>query len=724
MKRPCIRPAAAPPLALAAVALAVALVAAAVPVDALAQPAASVPQPRPKLKGRTHVLRIDSSPQQATVYWDSRDYGVAGYTPISIKVPRRVVKLIIDLRGFKTIERDVDVKRSQTITFTMEKATQPGKLDLRSMADGNATGAEVLIDGVPRGTIPNLFELTPGRHQLEVRKSGFKTLSDWVDVEEDRIRTRDIHLEKAEAPPGSLLVTSDAGGDVYVDGTRRDAAPAMITGVPPGDHVVEVRKEGAAPWRQTVTVISGQQVKVAAALGAPAPAPSALATLRVISNEPDVDVYVDGEHKGKAPAEVRDVKPGQHIVEGRKPKFKIEEQIAKLTPNEQLLVRLKAEPSDEKPKGMLRVQSAVPDAEVFLDGSSLGKAPVDRNDLEPGKHYIIVRKDGFVDFKREVNLVENKPVIVAAELRSVGGLKFLSSPQGAQVLIDGEPVGGITPNLKEEVAAGEHVIEMRLAGYFDAKQTIKVEGGRERIVSSDLQRIPTGPTPEQVSRRKAGMTSFGARAIPAGSFTADLGAGLPYLFSGRLTVGAFAIKPVAFDAGVEVRTFFQLFEFDVHGRLQVFESGPLSFAARGDIGGGGGPNGRNTFFFDFGPVVSLTFNEIVTFSGNLRFNYWSDQLCPSQRDIENNVEPRFVCQEENWPRFFDKDPRENRFGGSRVYAGTALEVSASRKLSLFVLFDFLPLQYNGRKAYTDAFSSVQLKRDPLIYGTAGATLKF
>ena len=50
----------------------------------------------------------------------------------------------------------------------------------------------------------------------------------------------------------------------------------------------------------------------------------------------------------------------------------------------------------------------MPNAEVFLDGSSLGRAPVDRNDLDPGKHYVVVHKDGFTDFKREIVLLENQ----------------------------------------------------------------------------------------------------------------------------------------------------------------------------------------------------------------------------------------------------------------------------------------------------------------------------
>ena len=71
--------------------------------------------------------------------------------------------------------------------------------------------------------------------------------------------------------------------------------------------------------------------------------------------------------------------------------------------------RMEAAPPD-RPHAALKVQSTIPNAEVFLDGSSLGRAPVDRADLDPGERYVVVHRDGSTDFKREVILVENQSV--------------------------------------------------------------------------------------------------------------------------------------------------------------------------------------------------------------------------------------------------------------------------------------------------------------------------
>src|SRR3954471_20750029 len=435
------------------------------PGDAMAQT-----QPRPPTKGR-YKIKIDSSPQQAAVYWDASPnqqpklYGIVGYTPITIKVPKGAVKIVLELSGFKPVEQVLDVRKNTSISPTLERAPRMAKLNLQANADG--AGGEVTIDGVPRGTIPNTFELTAGRHQVEVRKAGRKPFSDWVDLQEGELRTRDVSMEGAEAPTGRPPVNSRAGGDVFVDGQRKDAAPAIINGLPAGDHVVEVKKDGFPSWRQTVNVPAGQQVKVAATFGA-----ATNSSLRVISNEPDVEIFVDGESKGKAPISIQSIKPGEHIVGGRKTRFKPMEQTVRVAPGENSIVsfRMEVAPPD-RPRATLKVQSQVPNAEVFVDGSSLGRAPVDRNDLDPGKHYVVVHKDGFTDFKREVMLIENQPVALVADLSATGGMRILSTPEGADVRIDGELIGK-TPVSRDTVGAGDHVVEFRLKGYYDHKETM------------------------------------------------------------------------------------------------------------------------------------------------------------------------------------------------------------------------------------------------------------
>jgi hypothetical protein len=685
-------------------------------------------QPRPAAKGR-YKIKIDSSPQQAAVYWDASPtqqpklYGIAGYTPITIKVPKGAVKIVLELSGFKPFEQVLDVRKNTSLSPTLERAPRMARLNLQASADG--AGGEVTIDGVPRGTIPNTFELTAGRHQVEVRKAGRKPFSDWVDLQEGELRTRDVSMESAEAPTGTLLVNSDAGGDVYVDGQRKDAAPAIISGLAAGDHVVEVKKDGFPSWRQTVTVPAGQQVKVAATFGA-----ATNSSLRVISNEPDVEIFVDGESKGKAPVSIQSIKPGEHIVGGRKTRFKPMEQTVRVAPGENSIVsfRMEVAPPD-RPRASLKVQSQVPNAEVFVDGSSLGRAPIDRNDLDPGKHYIVVHKDGFTDFKREVVLLENQSITMVADLAATGTVRVLSSPEGAEVKIDGELIGH-TPVQRDAVSSGDHIVEFKMKGFFDHKETMKIEGGREKVFSVDLKALPSGPTPEQVQRRKQGMSSFGAKVNPVGGVTADFGLGYPYYVTVRLMVGALA-KP-AIEVGVEFQTFFNIANLALVGKLQLVEAGPFSFAVRSDLGGGTGTNGRDTYFFDAGAVASLAFSDVATVNGSMRYSIWSDKFCPSNTQISNGVDAEPFCTDSaaRMGLFDGEDPSNGaRFSGQRLYFGIGFTAAIDRFTSFFFQIEGLPfadqLSYKPRLAFMDAYNGALIaKNDHFVYGMAGITLKF
>jgi hypothetical protein len=219
---------------------------------------------------------------------------------------------------------------------------------------------------------------------------------------------------------------------------------------------------------------------------------------------------------------------------------------------------------------------------------------------------------------------------------------------------------------------------------------------------------------------------------PVGGVTTDFGAGYPYYFMARATVGAFNVKPLGLDLGVEFQTFFQIYDFSAHGRLQLVEAGPLSIAGRANVGGGFGTNGRNTFFADLSPIVSLAFSNVATVSASARWSLWTDRFCPTQVEIDNGVGQQAYCQDDAASRadamriFSGVDPRDgHRFNGQRLYVGFSAVAAIDRLTSVFVHVEFVPgLAPSPRKAFQDQVNSAMLEKDTLIYGTAGVSLKF
>lgn len=103
-------------------------------------------------------------------------------------------------------------------------------------------------------------------------------------------------------------------------------------------------------------------------------------------------------------------------------------------------------------------------ASVYVDGVYLGQAPLERITLsEPGRRLRVVKKryrsvernltpqDGFVSL-----VLEPAPY----------DLKVESEPPGAELLLDGKPVGISPAVLKRVPGKGDHSLELRLKGYI------------------------------------------------------------------------------------------------------------------------------------------------------------------------------------------------------------------------------------------------------------------
>jgi hypothetical protein len=360
---------------------------------------------------------------------------------------------------------------------------------------------------------------------------------------------------------------------------------------------------------------------------------------------------------------------------------------------------------------------SVPDAEVLIDGSSVGKAPIDRTDLAPGKHYVVVRKTGYAEWKREILLDPASPTTLTAELSASGTLKVLSNVAGAEVLIDGSHVGK-TPLTLENFAAGEHLVEVKKSGYIDAKQPFRLEGGEQKILSADLTHLRTGPSASDIHKTFRSMSSYSAVTIEPGKFTADIFGGF-YPFGGiNLTVGAIRKGMFGLDGGVEGRTIGILTEGLAHAKFQFLKAGPIAMGTTLAIGGGGGPSGRNTFLFEWGIPLTLLFGELVRFTVHPYLQVYTDQNCPDSGGKDTCMDPNRMVQNPfngNMQRVVD------RFLGVRFMLRAALEISVHQIATIFFIFEADPIAQ--RAAYNKLFSGFVFD-DPQVYGRMGVSFKF
>jgi hypothetical protein len=285
---------------------------------------------------------------------------------------------------------------------------------------------------------------------------------------------------------------------------------------------------------------------------------------------------------------------------------------------------------------------------------------------------------------------------------------------------------GKTPCTVDNVQAGHHLIEVKKEGFVTARQDVEVEGGGQKILSADLAKTPTGPSPQEQAQRFRGMTSFSAVTIDPGRFTADLAAGFFPFFEFRLTVGAVRRGMFGFDVGVGFRTIAYYTDAGVHARAQFLQAGPFALGATLYLGGGGGPGKRNDFTFEMGVPMTLLFGSIVRFTFTPYIQAFTDRVCPD--DIKTNTaaynvgdtfgpSPQCTRAQPN-----GADPT-GRFGGGRFLIRGALELSVHPIVTLFFIFEG-DASVQGRASWDGKWSNGLLQPDPLVYGRAGVTFKF
>lgn len=694
---------------------------------------------------RKYKLSIESVPPGATVYLGTKECGAVGQTPWTGKLAAGNVVIVLEQAGYEPATKVFKVAKTtkvQEVFVPLIKRDDPPRLDIRADADKNAMDAIVTVDGMSQGRIPVVVTTTPGRHLVELAKEGFETQSQWVEVKASEKVTMAPVMKQAGGKTGTVVVEADVpGAEVYIDGNKHpDVTPTAVSNVIEGLHVVEVRKEPAMPWKQTVQVIAGQQVKVRGELMSTMGGLGG--TIRVLTNVPGAKVYLDGAEKGEAPMDLKDVKPGEHVVEVRADGYETREERVAINAGQSAVYKLDLQPGGSASDGVLRVASPVPNAEVYVDGALVGKVPQTKR-VAPGEHFVTVKLPGYKDFEKRLTVTSGQTIDVLAEIKAAGRVLVLSSPAGARVLINGVDAG-VTP-LEADVEAGAAIVRIEQDGFESYEQTIAVESGSKATVTTELQVAARSAAESAYEQRS--LSHFGARTLPRNRATADFGVGFPWYLEGRLNVGVGKVKNFGLDAGIGARTLGTRTEIGFGARLQLLDHSPFALGAFTDLWMGStvfDNSARNGVSWNVGGIASLTAMRHATVSLRAYFQTWSDRHCPTVDSTgEFDGEPTRECQVAYQRRFTNQTPNDvseatvqrmeelvgegaalfERESGARLMLSLIGEIALRQQWNGFFILETAPGQ-DERALFTNVFTKTMPSRDPGMYFRAGLTYKF
>jgi hypothetical protein len=324
-----------------------------------------------------------------------------------------------------------------------------------------------------------------------------------------------IALYTSGYPTGSLTVTSNPSDAVVIlDGINSETTPYVFTGLTTGYHTVEVDYPGYEAYIHNVYVDTGADIEINADLIELVNSGS----LFVESTPPGADVYVDGNYQGTSPVTVGAMSAGNHQVELHLAGYDVLTSTEYVAAGQVTVANLVLIPDTSlSPYGSIDITSTVPGALVYLDGIYKGTTQsVDTFNIisvDPGSHTLLLHVPGYSDFQQTVQVNAGQISDVNAVFSTlpvsqqgsttppVGSIIVTSSPSGSQVYVDNQ-FRGVTPVTIYNVAPGNHIINLKLAGYSDYSTSVDVPANQ--IVQVPATFIPgSGGTPVPT---RAGLT--------------------------------------------------------------------------------------------------------------------------------------------------------------------------------------------------------------------------
>ncbi|OPX65058.1 MULTISPECIES: PEGA domain-containing protein [unclassified Methanoregula] len=146
--------------------------------------------------------------------------------------------------------------------------------------------------------------------------------------------------------------------------------------------------------------------------------------------------------------------------------------------------------------GSISVESSPAGADIYLDGSYRGRAPLTISGLWPGDYTVSAEMSGYRTFTTTTSISPDTHSSVYCPLSPIsssGALYILSTPSDATVMLDGM-YKGRTPLTISNVAAGTHLLQLDSPNYYDWKSTVEVPEGGTRTVSATLNPMPSSST--------------------------------------------------------------------------------------------------------------------------------------------------------------------------------------------------------------------------------------
>ncbi len=275
--------------------------------------------------------------------------------------------------------------------------------------------------------------------------------------------------------------------EILLNGNPVGKTPSKISGLAPGEYIIELRMEKFERAYKTIALLDGHEIDIKLELMPVA------GLLLVTSNPAGSEVVIDSEVKGTTPALITELPLGTYDVVVRAVGLPLRKSVVELADRKPVLLEVMHGPR-------VAVNSYPPGAEILVDGELKGLAPLVLENIPMGEHTLMAQLNEYDSLEKAIVLVPGLNDAVEFNLEKNSGTLVLDTePAQVEVFVDGELFATTQPKegadsmsqpLRIALKAGvDHQIQLVREGHTSASLKVKTEVDQVDVRHIVLKRI-------------------------------------------------------------------------------------------------------------------------------------------------------------------------------------------------------------------------------------------
>jgi tRNA A-37 threonylcarbamoyl transferase component Bud32 len=368
----------------------------------------------------------------------------------------------------------------------------------------NQPGVRVLIDGKEMGSTgpdgsATIAEVTPGKKDLILLKDGFGEWHGSRDLTSGTTIEIEVALTRFEIPPGlsALRVISEPPGANLTLKTPKNELTGLSAG---GAFTFENLDPGRVSLRAQKTGYQAREIMLVLAAGKMTTYPFVLKPLPVLlqlTANPAVAgavLRINGKPIAKTDSSGRiavSVDTGsKQVLEVEADGYEKYVGVVDFNPGEAQTLTIPLLSRAAAPRDALLSVSSIPSgADVLVGEKFVGRTPVQGFSLRPGTYDLILRKERYRPFKRQVVLAAGNNNYDNLPLETESGrLRFQVDPEGVIASIQGQNYSA-DPQTEISLPPGTHEVALSKSGFIQKSVEVRIADQQIFLLRERLDRM-------------------------------------------------------------------------------------------------------------------------------------------------------------------------------------------------------------------------------------------